>query len=146
MSLDSDIIHPRNQGGYGAEFIETWADRKARKPAAVAAKPKQNGPLPRIRSPEDVQAFKDLYLSGIKRTDIGKHFGICLPTVWQTATRLGLKRKRSVHTDMDYYVSVSAHITMRDYLRMKKHCGSRRGALAKFVRSAVLYKLDSVSA
>lgn len=147
MSLESDIIHPRNQGvGVDAEFIERWADRKANKTVAISVKPKQNGPLPTIRSPEDIKIFRDMYLSGVKRADIGKHFGICAPTVWQTAKRLGLKRSRPIYTDMDHYVIIASRITMRDYVRMKKHCGSRSGAMAKFVRSAVLYKLDSVSA
>ena len=145
MSLDSDIIHPRVQGSSEAEFYEKWEDRKAKK-RVIAPKPRQNGPFPKIHSDVDVVTFKRLYASGMSLKNIGAHFGICDETVRRKATKLGLKRVRQINSDAEHYVSLNIRLTLRDFLRLKKYAGKRQGGMGAFVRSAVLYKLDGVSA
>ena len=144
MSLDGDIIHPRNQGiGVAAEFIERWADRKARR--VVVDKPDGR----RLKALENdaalVRRFRALHAQGFTIKRMAAELNIGTTSVSRLIARLEVKsRKRKDVTGDAAYVEVKFRVTWDEFCQLKSRCGRGEKSMAHFVRAAVRYKMEGL--
>jgi hypothetical protein len=140
MSLDNDIIHPRNQGvGVDAEFIERWADRKAARAVLTAPSvPKrQRG---RMYDPDFRNRFKRLYLSGMTYRQMCVELEASRNSLdlYREAMDLPRRGQRRSANPKPLWVRVSK----AEHEAIRLACIGRYSSAAHFIRAAVKEKLD----
>ena len=147
MSLDRDVIHPRNQGiGVDAEFIETWAERRLRRERERDGRrtdlPVHAKSQAKPYDADFERRFRQLYAAGWKRERIAVELGISLRSVGQYRKHFDLPyRTDKVAKPSSEHILLSVKIPADLDRAITNYCSGRHQSRAHFVRSLIIERL-----
>jgi hypothetical protein len=140
---DFDIIHPRNQGGDPeAGFIETWAERSARRAEHQKAQGLPKGAKSNAKkyNPDFERKFRAMWAKGVSGTRMKLDLGISETALHQCRRHYGLEPRVTKGKKPRVFVSVG--FSPEEARKMGIYCSGRYQTRSHFIRELVKRELD----
>jgi hypothetical protein len=134
-------------GPSDAEFVEPWADRKARLAAERAAAPPapaaaRHGPLPHIvPGSSEARKFAEMWRDGTQIKIIAAHFQFSISGVHHCRKRLKLKPRRQLGEELQF---VRFRVSKQTRSLLARRAMERGMDLSAFVRSLCEKAIESM--
>jgi hypothetical protein len=143
---DSDIIHPRNQGGDPeAGFIEPWAERRAKRAKAKGQilppnLPKGARSNARKLDPDFERKFRAMWAKGVSNTRMKLDLGISETALNDIRRAYGLEPRVTKGKKPRVFVCVG--FSPEEARKMGIYCSGRYQTRSHFIRELVKRELD----